>query len=251
MRVDPIRLTAPTAPGTAREFLMIAVSALLLVACGASPSSISIEGVPGSSNPIDAYRMSIYDSAVLDPANIRPLQAVPPEADPIVVVIWTTASTAERFYPIGTVSLGREVWVTLAPQVQTLCRAYPDDPAALRLRLQQLLGLPPRDEDRRFVVMAAPAGAIFRPCMDPDPTTSRCGTSFPDDVDAAHRNWIGAQMIDRYRVPPDGYPWTRLGYTYDWNPDSPKFGASEYILREGATVRVLRKAVTADYCHPA
>jgi len=44
-------------------------------------------------------------------------------------------------------------------------------------------------------------------------------------------------VLESYQVP-NGYPWTRLGYTYDWNPNSPEVGLSEYIVRGGSTVTV-------------
>ena len=39
---------------------------------------------------------------------------------------------------------------------------------------------------------------------------------------------------------PGGYPWTRLGYTYNWSADSKThYGASEYVIRAPATLTAL------------
>ena len=51
------------------------------------------------------------------------------------------------------------------------------------------------------------------------------------------------------------FPWTALGYTFDWAQDSSKasrferFGESEFVIRAGAPVEILGKEVaTAEYC---
>ncbi len=113
---------------------------------------------------------SIYRSAVFEPSSVHPLLVVPAGAEKVSVVTWTGKQTAEKFYPLGETAVGVDVWVTLAPQVRRLCETYPSAPDALRLRLQQLLGLPAKDEERVFVEMQARVSDIFRPCPDPDPT---------------------------------------------------------------------------------
>ncbi|WP_405357753.1 hypothetical protein [Ruminococcus sp.] len=34
------------------------------------------------------------------------------------------------------------------------------------------------------------------------------------------------------------YPWTRLGYTYDWADNGTAYGLSEFIIFKGAKVKV-------------
>jgi len=56
--------------------------------------------------------------------------------------------------------------------------------------------------------------------------------------------------IDDYDNPAKGYPWTRLGYTYDWgNPDS-EVGLSEFVITAGATIKIENVYETAAYCTP-
>lgn len=42
------------------------------------------------------------------------------------------------------------------------------------------------------------------------------------------------------------YPWTRLGYTYDWGSGS-HVGMSEYVIPGGMTVQVKAVYETSDY----
>ncbi|MBU6351343.1 MAG: hypothetical protein KGS73_14490 [Chloroflexi bacterium] len=34
------------------------------------------------------------------------------------------------------------------------------------------------------------------------------------------------------------YPWTRLGYTYDWSNSASEVGLSEFVVAAGSTVAV-------------
>ena len=195
----------------------------------------------------DAYRESIFTSAVFDPAHIHPLVTMAPTEDPVEVVSWTGRATADKFYRMGENTVGVDVWVTKVPQLKTLCAPFPNDKAALTLRLQQLLGLPAAPDDRVFVVMKAHRADIIRPCPDPDPAKIACGGEFPAGISEAHKAWIAEQVLSRYRTD-NGYPWTRLGYTWDWAPGSSTVGASEFVIRKGAKVEVLDKVETPAYC---
>ncbi len=46
----------------------------------------------------------------------------------------------------------------------------------------------------------------------------------------------------------NGYPWTRLGYTYDWGNPISEVGLSEFIIDEGATIEIKGVTTNEDYC---
>ena len=193
--------------------------------------------------PETLYQAAIQDAAVASTDEVFPLKA--PTGDRVTVLTWVSDKYLSS-YPVGsrtTLSWGN-VWVTLVPEVQEKCRQYSD--VDLRLRLQQLLGLPPKEESRTFVVMEAKVGDLFRPCIEPDVHAAKC-TVTGSTTDAAHALFYANQTAISYTTP-GGYPWTRLGYTFDWNPDTSEYGASEYVLREGAVVTVKSLVSTAEYC---
>jgi hypothetical protein len=43
------------------------------------------------------------------------------------------------------------------------------------------------------------------------------------------------------------YPWTRLGYTYDWAPDAKEVGMSEYVLQTGSGIWVEQTTTAAAF----
>jgi hypothetical protein len=61
-----------------------------------------------------------------------------------------------------------------------------------------------------------------------------------------HTEWLEAQFASSHQ--PGGYPFTGLGYTYDWGRPEQPVGFSEFVVPEGATIRVEDQSPTAAYC---
>ena len=166
----------------------------------------------------------------------------------VLMVTWTSFKGYDD--QVGkSQSLGRETWVTPAPLVANFCKGKGADAAALTARLEQLLGLPANNGKDRFVELWTEPKDLFRPCPDPEITDRECGLDFPQPasmvtVSAAHVKWFEDLKSKSYGE--GGYPWTRLGYTFDWA--GPKVGLSEYVIKKGAEITVERVAGTADYC---
>jgi hypothetical protein len=191
-----------------------------------------------------AYSAAIADAAIYRPDRALPLKAIPADADSVDVVTWTPYGTSYKTDSLVRLDWGR-VWVTLEPEVRDSCQRVAK--SALTLSLQQLLGLPPLQEMRTFVRMRVATVNIKRPCPDPATTTTRCGGEFPASADARHEAWLMKQMLSAYRQP-DGVPFTRFGYTYNWRSVGSHYGASEYVIDSASTVHVLAVVGTADYC---
>jgi hypothetical protein len=119
----------------------------------------------------------------------------------------------------------------------------------LELRLRQLLGLNATNVEREFVTFSVPLAQLFRPCADPSVDTTRCDSpDFPEGVDDEHVQWLADHIARSWRCP-DGYPFTRLGYTFDWSPDAQdRYGALEYVIRGGAPIIVISVEPTETFC---
>jgi hypothetical protein len=201
------------------------------------------------------YEQSISDAAVYERWNVRPLRPLVPDANGEVLVATLTRvnyTVGESFTPRG------DIWVTGVPEVQTICRGFRGD---VQMQLRELIGLPPDQDISHAVVFRAHLTDIFRPAPWPDTSTqwpcesataTNCGNSFPPNADPAHIQWIATANLALHTVP-NGYPWTHLGYTYDWAPGADRYGASEYIISKKAAypVYVVSNVSPAEYCAPA
>lgn len=203
------------------------------------------------------YDRSIFSTAVFEAGNVRPLT---PLAYPVQAATLTSYPAWGQEAVGRTITLQRDTWITVEPEVKRICRAYPRHQVVERLH--QLLGLKPAvpdDEKQRFVRFTVaraqatgPAGiGIFRPCADPDPTAASCGNSLKGPP--AYTAWFANQMTSSYVLAPTiretGYPWTRLGYTYNWDPAAASpVGAQEYVVPAGTEVTVTEVVDPRTYC---
>jgi hypothetical protein len=219
--------------------IRLAVLLATLPGCAARSAPPS---VPAPAELAAAYRRAILDAATVEPGELLPLR--PLAGDSVSVVTWTEHPGS--FPPGGVVETAwGDTWVTVEGEVRDACRGF--HPEGLHLRLQQLLGLPPTPGARTFAVLRAASRDLFRPCGDPAVGTTACGDSLPAGAPAEHYRFFARQVATAYRYP-GGYPWTRLGYTYDWGSRGSEYGASEYVLRRGSRVRVLALHPTEAYC---
>lgn len=172
----------------------------------------------------------------------------------VLVATWTTH---QSYFPDPGTTFQEKytLWVTVAPELKEFCEDYSSAATTTPLprRLEQLLGLPP-DSGHRFVVeLWVNPQDLFRPSADPEITDYEAQLAFPDvrgfiSVSPHYKQWYASTADARYR-PSTGpaYPWTRLGYTYDWGNSETRVGLSEFVIREGAQVTVHSTTPTDQY----
>ena len=171
-----------------------------------------------------------------------------------------------------------DTWVTVVPEIKQFFAARAPEP----LRIAQLLGLPPEavmaghsGEYKYMLEMWVAPQDLFRPCPDTEISDTACELDFPLDsfysldpgnlvkvsagpnagVFMRYPDWFNNQRQYSYTPGASPYPWTRLGYTYDWG-STRHVGLSEFVLHgkkaDGATISVGIKSLkpTAEYFAP-
>lgn len=230
------------------------LAAVAVVGCG--PDGVS-EAAGSKPSVTELYQAALKDAEVAEASEVvDTLVAIVPEnseltrdaAGRVLMETWTSYTGYDDKIGVDT-ELGADVWTMVAPQMQAFCRKSGLAGEALSLRLEQLIGLPPGAGYDRVAELWVPPEAVFRPSPDPEITDTVASLDFPADAPEAHIQWINDLKATSYSA--DGYPWTRLGYTYDWNPDGKEVGLSEFVVRKGATVGVKSVTVTGEYCKGA
>lgn len=244
---------------TRMKWLWASVSVMSMTACGGGVTEPT-ETV----SPQSACTQAKYDAAVghaieatqadvvtnLFPINDSNTQLTwNADHTAVLMVQWTTYTG----YTPGDNKLTRDVFVTAAPQVQELCKGLTLDDTDRVARINEYLGLPPAtasDNSRQFAEIWVKPTDMFRPCPDAEIDDTTCGLQFPATATADHKTWINNYYASSYGFwQTTRYPWTGLGYTYDWCSGTTSHeGASEYVIRSGSTVSV-KGYVTRDvYC---
>lgn len=263
---------------TARQLLGLVVLVGLIAACAPIQVPVQPASPLASESPLatplsaeeqalqDRFRAAVVDASVAEPAEIYDgLTAILPDnpalvwsedGSKVLMATWTSWNGYDN--AVGTeMVLTRETWVTAAPEFQTFCQTYPAQAATpLVLRLEQLLGLPPHNGKTKIVEMWVPADGLFRPSPDPEIDDQvaelelRDASTFASQTDyEQHRDWYNLQNSLSYD-PVNGYPWTRLGYSYDWgNPES-EIGLSEFVIWAQTPVIIEQVYTNQAYCNP-
>lgn len=164
----------------------------------------------------------------------------------VLVVTWTKYASS---YPVGenvSTSWG-ETWVTVVPDIQEFFAANPTDTTDT-IRAAQLLGLPANTTYTYFVELWVKPQDLFRPTPDNEITDTTASLTFPANATAEYKEWFNGNIISSYY--PMAYPWTRLGYTYDWGNTDSHVGLSEFVIAQNTTVLVKSVTPTSEYLHP-
>jgi hypothetical protein len=161
----------------------------------------------------------------------------------VLVVAWTKYTSS---YPVNSTvnTTWGDIWVTVAPEIQTFFHNHVNTNTNATIRTAELLGLPANSSNTAFVELWVKPQSLFRPSPDNEITDTTTNLNFPANATALYKNWFNNNII--YSYYPMKYPWTRLGYTYDWG-SSNHIGLSEFILAQNSTVIVKSVTSTADY----
>lgn len=106
-------------------------------------------------------------------------------------------------------------------------------------RLHQVLGMPASKGYDTVTALWVDADLLYRPAFVTDPTAKMTTTYQPTgdaEFDAMYKAWFDDNAEWSYHK--SAYPWTRLGYTYDWADNSVKYGLSEFLIFSGAQATV-------------
>ncbi|MGO4128627.1 hypothetical protein AB4Z01_29835 [Inquilinus sp. YAF38] len=246
-----------------------AVGAIVLASLAACAQQMTGE----SEDLAQLYRQAIYDSAVKRPSFQRKLTPIDAGLRQVTVVTLTTKTddpiepSDALAAPKGVLRLGRNTdstgkvlsatWVSLPSESRPACKGA-QDPV---LALEQLLGMPPAGGEWELVQFSVAPEHVFRPCASgPDISTTQCSFALPTQFSSpAERRaveetqlFVFGQMWNSYVAdfPTPGYPFTGMGWTYNWSPASKDHtGISEYVVKRGAPVSDIRVFTPSEFCN--
>jgi len=164
----------------------------------------------------------------------------------VLVVVWTKYPPSYPFGGVVNTTWG-ETWVTVAPELKNFFKDNSVPAGNITVRAEQLLGLPRNNGNTHFVELWVRPQDLFRPSPDCEINDTVTQLTFPENADSAYKKWFNDNIIYSYFS--KQYPWTRLGYTYDWGDPHGSFGLTEYVIRQNSTVIVESVTSTVEYLH--
>lgn len=159
-------------------------------------------------------------------------------------------------YPVGDsiANVWGESWVFIPQQMKARIGQHLNASSDTTMRICQLLGLPPANErsNTHIAEMWVSAERLYRPAGNPDVKTSTTGAVLSNAISESYNTWFNNYILFAYYRTLSSstdyhYPWTRLGYTYDWAPDAHEVGLSEYVLQANSGAWVERVSPVGTY----
>ena len=139
----------------------------------------------------------------------------------------------------------RDQWFTAYPDLKEFCAKYKG--TNVLLRIKELLGLPPTSQNDTVAEFWVSPEVVFRPAPEPAINSVSAGVSpsprapliapnyrIPDFWVDWFNQFYASCDYGMTKGVTNSFPWTQLGYTYDWAPGHTKhFGLSEFVIPSG------------------
>lgn len=146
----------------------------------------------------------------------------------------------------GTVYTGKEklqLWCVTYDEMKVWFDEHADNVGDWTKRFEQLLGLPAGFGYTHFTAFTVEPEDVYRPAYQPDPQMQLTEKDLDGSALGEYQSWFAGNEEWSYET--SSWPWTRLGYTYDWAEGQEK-GLSEFIIKDGAQVKVEWTVKTAE-----
>jgi hypothetical protein len=151
--------------------------------------------------------------------------------------------------------------VTAAPELEKFCSDAAQaslSPDEIVLRVQQWLGLPSTKRYDRVIEVWVEPSRLRRPCSNPKVEVAECRakekvTCSGDASCEVFKLWLDYNDLKNQAA--GSYPFTRLGYTFDWSRVSassgkPGLGATEFVMLPDTPYEIVAPGSRelAEYC---
>lgn len=246
--------------------LMILVSIFLLSACSGKTNTQSSVGSQSSGTEQqtsiasaqeesktdeELFEAAVEDAAFADEDEIESLVSLTKDDDMVTWdkdgrVLLCTWHNYPDSYPEGkkvTIDWGY-VWTFTDKEIAS----HTDELKAAedtKMRLNQLIAFAPDSEHSTVTGFWVKPSDVRRPAYQSDPTDGSMTVDFKEDADKKFKEWFDTNILDSYFY--GAYPWTRLGYTYDWADNGKEYGLTEFIVNPGAEVKVEFTETTDEF----
>lgn len=198
------------------------------------------------------YAGAVADAVDAQPDEIYPLVTLSPDSsmttwDDKGRVLLLTWHRDPESYPQGeeiTLQNG-EVWTFTDKEIRAWYQDAGEDAASIGPRLEQLIGLPLDSGYTHVSAFWVKPQDIVRPAYCIDATVDAMSNYFSGGIDRDYLEWFNENIQWSYTE--SAYPWTRLGYTYDWSLYGGEYGLTEFLVKPDSEVAVEFTKTTAEF----
>ena len=138
----------------------------------------------------------------------------------------------------------QDIWATSLGEFEDWYQENGSGVTDWELRFAQLLGMPSDGNCTRFSAFWVSPSEVIRPAYLTDVTT-QMENGYDQITDPAYQTWFNNNILYSYFE--SEYPWTRLGYTYDWSGGDSAYGLTEFLIADGSNAEIAFTYSTEDF----
>lgn len=207
----------------------------------------ALMGIAGCGSPTptaeDLWAAAMQDAVFSEDSEVAELVTLTPE-DPYViwdeggerVLLLTWHDYDDACEPGGPVpSGGGEIWATSLGEMTAWYREHHDGVVDWNLRFAQLLGVHANEGYTRFTGFWVSPEDVIRPAYVTD-VTLQMENGYDQLQEGLYKDWFDQNILWSYFE--SDYPWTRLGYTYDWSGGASEYGLTEFLISDSSQTEV-------------
>lgn len=231
------------------RFKMLKTVALMLALC----CLLSFSGCEEKTAE-KLYATSVEDARQAEESEILPLVTLTPDSNMVTwnddgtkVLLLSWHESPDR-YIVGkrfTCTYG-DIWTFTDKEILSWYDENSEGVDDWELRLKQLIGLPPSTEYTHVSAFWVDIEEVIRPAYQPDVTKQMSAELLDGSELGAHKPWFDDNAEYSY-AEDTPYPWTRLGYTYDWAEGSDEYGLCEFLILADSVIEVEWTKTTDEF----
>ena len=137
-----------------------------------------------------------------------------------------------------------EIWATSLGEMLSWYTGSSSGVDDWKLRFAQLLGVHEDEGYTRFSAFWVAPADVIRPAYITD-VTKQMINDYTLVTDETYKQWFDQNILWSYFT--SDYPWTRLGYTYDWSGGESEYGLSEFLIYDGSKTEIEFTYTTEEF----
>ena len=136
------------------------------------------------------------------------------------------------------------IWVTSLGEMMAWYKENHGGVSDWKLRFAQLLGVHVDEGYTRFTGFWALPEDVIRPAYLTD-VTGQMENGYGKLQEGPYKDWFDQNILWSYFE--SDYPWTRLGYTYDWSGGATEYGLTEFLISDSSRTEIAFTCTTDEF----
>ena len=199
-----------------------------------------------------AYERAVRDAVFAEECELMPLVEITPDSElttwneegKVLMLSWNRHP--ERYIEGTSYTLENgEIWTFTDKEILVWYEENGEGVEDWVLRLEELIGLPEGSGYTHVSAFWCDPEELIRPAYVTDITAQMDASALDGSALGAFEEWFEGNIIWSYFD--SAYPWTRLGYTYDWDEAGDEYGLTEFIILPGSEVEIEWTITTEEF----